>query len=52
MFNHARMLIDAGKAEEARGWIERLWPIATEAFRMKVAEWLEERPEARFTTLP
>lgn len=43
MFNHARMLIDAGRAGEAQGWIERLWPIATEAFREKVAGWLRKR---------
>lgn len=45
MFNHARMLIDAGRMDEACGWIHHLWPTATEAFRAKVAAWLRARPE-------
>jgi uncharacterized protein len=48
MFNHARMLIDAGDMAGARSWIERLWPLATEPFRGKVAGWLRARPEAEW----
>lgn len=43
MFNHARMLIGAGRIDEAIGWIERLGPIATPAFRAKAARWLRAR---------
>lgn len=45
MFNHARMLIDAGDIDTALDWIARLQPIATDAFRSKVAAWLGARPE-------
>jgi len=41
MFNHARMLGDKGRTEEARGWIERAGASATAAFVAKVAAFLD-----------
>lgn len=42
-FNHARMLIDAGRIAEARGWIARCFESATPAFQAKAACWLRAR---------
>ncbi len=42
-FNHARMLIDAGRTGEARGWIARCFETATPAFRVKAGCWLRAR---------
>jgi len=41
MFNHARMLVDAGDRDTAIGWLRRLPASATPAFLDKAAEWLE-----------
>jgi TPR repeat protein len=41
MFNHARMLGDKGRTEEALQWIERAGETATPAFVAKVADFLD-----------
>lgn len=43
MFNHARMLIMAGQAQEAREWLRRARMAGTPAFRDKLAAWLDAR---------
>lgn len=45
MFNYARMLIDAGRLEQAVDWLNRLRHCATPAFLGKVREWLAARQE-------
>jgi hypothetical protein len=47
-FNHARMLGDAGKAEEALNWIERAGATATPAFVEKAAAYLDASPVPAF----
>lgn len=39
-FNHARMLIAAGRAAEAQGWIARARETGTPAFVAKMDDWL------------
>lgn len=51
MFNHARMLIDIGRIEEAAHWLRRLPESATPAFLDKVLRWLEARPEQALRAL-
>ncbi len=46
-FNHARMLIDAGKADAAGHWIGRAMTLGHERFRGQVREWLATRPELK-----
>ena len=48
-FNHARMLADAGRIDEALAWLAKVPETATEAFMAKVRAWLErsELPEFR-----
>src|SRR3569623_3769116 len=48
MFNHARMLGDKGRTEDALGWIERAGASATAAFVDKVAAILEESTVTEF----
>ncbi|WP_375397193.1 tetratricopeptide repeat protein [uncultured Sphingomonas sp.] len=48
MFNHARMLADHGRAEEALGWIERAGESATPAFVAKAAAFLDASPVPAF----
>lgn len=46
-FNHARMLLDAGRVAEARTWLVRTREGATPAFAQKARDWLKasRRPE-------
>jgi TPR repeat protein len=44
-FNHARMLIDAGRLDEAAHWLRTMTDSATPAFLAKAAAWLAARPE-------
>ncbi|CAM3221272.1 Beta-lactamase HcpA [Sphingomonas antarctica] len=46
-FNHARMLIDAGKADAAVHWIDRALTLGNDRFRAQVHDWLAARPELR-----
>ncbi len=46
MFNHARMLIDAGNLDQALDWLRRLPHCATPTFLAKARKWLEVHPEA------
>ncbi|WP_340316773.1 tetratricopeptide repeat protein [Rhizorhabdus argentea] len=46
-FNHARMLADAGRIDEARAWLARVPETATPAFMAKLRAWLESRPALR-----
>ncbi len=46
-FNHARMLIEANRLDEAEQWLSRLTKSATPAFLAKVIDWLSSRPEPR-----
>jgi len=39
-FNHARMLLDAGQVEEARGWLRQAAETGTPAFVEKARVWL------------
>ena len=39
-FNHARMLLDAGQVDEARGWLRMAAETGTPAFVEKVRAWL------------
>lgn len=48
MFNHARMLGDNGRTEEALRWIERAGETATPAFVAKVAAFLDASPVPAF----
>jgi hypothetical protein len=48
MFNHARMLGDKGRTEEALKWIERAGSLATAAFVVKAAAFLDASPVAAF----
>jgi hypothetical protein len=43
-FNHARMLAEAGRIEEARGWIARSLKAATPEFAEKVRAFLAASP--------
>jgi len=43
-FNHARMLADAGRIEEALAWLVRVPETATAAFREKAAAYLTASP--------
>jgi TPR repeat protein len=47
-FNHARMLGDKGRAEEALTWIERAGATATPAFVEKAAAFLDASPVPAF----
>ncbi|WP_257214955.1 tetratricopeptide repeat protein [Sphingomonas sp. R-74633] len=40
-FNHARMLLEAGQVEAARGWLARCRETATPAFVQKARDWLK-----------
>ena len=51
MFNHARMLLEAGHPDEACRWLEKLPESANQAFLAKVRNWLNERPEEALRTL-
>ena len=48
MFNHARMLGDKGRTEEALRWIERAGEHATPAFVAKAASFLDASPVPAF----
>jgi TPR repeat protein len=43
MFNHARMLLDAGRKSEALLWLERALDAGDGPFRVLVSAWLAER---------
>ncbi|KQS01762.1 hypothetical protein ASG11_13040 [Sphingomonas sp. Leaf357] len=49
-FNHARMLGDAGRIDEALTWLGRIGETATPAFVEKAAAWLTACGIARFAT--
>lgn len=51
MFNHARMLLDAGRRDEAMGWIHDALAAGNERFRGQVKGWLRERGLAAFFPL-
>ena len=46
-FNHARMLADAGRIDEAIAWRDRVPETATPAFLAKAANWLAASPNPR-----
>ncbi len=46
-FNHARMLIAAGRTDEAISWLRRVPETATNAFQAKVTGWLASSSDAR-----
>lgn len=48
MFNHARMLADKGRTEDALKWIERAGEHANPAFAAKAAAFLDASPVAAF----
>lgn len=48
MFNHARMLADKGRSEDALKWIERAGEHATPAFATKAAAFLDASPVPAF----
>lgn len=41
-FNHARMLLGEGRADEARAWLGKAVATGTPAFREKVSAWLRD----------
>ena len=43
-FNHARMLMEAGRRDEALGWLAACGETATEGFRGRAATWLMDAP--------
>jgi uncharacterized protein len=47
MFNHARLLAEAGDVEGALLWLERCGAAATPAFRDKALAWLAQVPDMR-----
>jgi len=47
MFNHARMLAEAGDVDGALRWIERCGEAATPGFREKALAWLTQVPDPR-----
>lgn len=50
MFNHARMLAEAGDVDGALLWIGRCGAAATPAFRDKALAWLAQVPDPRLRT--
>ena len=46
-FNHARILIDAGKVDASRHWIDRAMTLGNDRFRSQVRDWLAARPELK-----
>jgi hypothetical protein len=48
MFNHARMLADKGRTEDALKWIERAGEHSNAAFAAKAAAFLDTSPVAAF----
>jgi uncharacterized protein len=51
-FNHARMLVDAGRIDAAIGWLRRIPRTATPRFLAQVRSWLDGRDEPRLRELP
>ncbi|MEG3125534.1 tetratricopeptide repeat protein [Sphingomonas sp. GB1N7] len=49
-FNHARMLGEAGRIDDALIWLGRVGETATPAFVEKAATWLAASPISRFAT--
>lgn len=47
-FNHARMLGEAGRIDEALAWLARVPETATSPFRAKAAAWLAASPISAF----
>jgi TPR repeat protein len=47
-FNHARMLLDQGRMDEALSWLERSAATATPRFAAQAAHWLGERDDPLF----
>ncbi len=47
-FNHARMLVESGRIDEAIGWLRRVGETATPAFIDKAAAWLAGSPVPAF----
>jgi TPR repeat protein len=45
-FNHARMLADAGRIDEALHWLAKVPETATDAFLAKARDWLAGAPVA------
>jgi len=45
-FNHARMLLGEGRADDAREWLGKAVAAGTPAFREKVAAWLRDNGHA------
>ncbi len=50
-FNHARLLIEAGKIEEAVPWLRRVAETATPRFMMQMRDWLGRRNEPQLREL-
>jgi uncharacterized protein len=50
-FNHARMLIAAGRIDAGIGWLRRVARTGTPRFLAQVRAWLEARPEPKLKTL-
>ncbi|NIJ32427.1 tetratricopeptide repeat protein [Sphingomonas oligoaromativorans] len=50
-FNHARMLIDDGRIEEALGWLRRVPETATPRFMAQMDEWLSRQSDPRLREL-
>jgi TPR repeat protein len=50
MFNHARMLAEAGDADAALLWIARCGETVTPGFRDKALAWLAQVPDERLRT--
>ena len=50
-FNHARMLADAGRIDEALGWLAKVPDTATDAFIAKVRAWLERSALPQFRAI-
>lgn len=50
-FNHARMLIEAGRIEEGIAWIHRVPETATPRFLDQIREWLRQRSESALQNL-
>lgn len=50
MFNHARMLVAAGRLDEALQWLNRAGAAGNAPFVAKAADWLARSPDPRLRT--
>ncbi|RVU03647.1 sel1 repeat family protein [Novosphingobium umbonatum] len=45
-FNHARLLVDSGRIDDAIPWLRKAYALGHERFRAQLGQWLAARPES------